>query len=321
MSQKTIRVVFLDASTLPRGLAFPPDSGIDYEAFDSTAPDEVAERIAGATVVITNKIRLNAAQLQGSAQLKLVGIAAAGTDNVDLDAAGRRGIAVKNVPDYGSDSVAEHAIAMLFALRRQLLVYAAAAVDGRWQNSPHFCWTGPAIRDLGGTVFGVIGRGRIGEAAARVARGVGMRVLFAETPGFERKADELPLDELLAQCDAITLHLPLTAETKGLIGERALARMKRDAVLINTGRGALVDAASLADALRRGVIAGAAIDVLDVEPPPSDHPLLAPDVPNLLLTPHVAWASDNAQARLARTLVDMVLAVAGQTGDASTRQA
>jgi glycerate dehydrogenase len=253
--------------------------------------------------------------LQAARHLQLVGVAAAGTDNVDLEAATRLGIQVKNVPDYGSDSVAEHAVATLFALRRELLIYAAAAKDGRWRASPHFCWTGPPIRDVGGTVFGVIGRGRIGEAVARLARGLRMEVLFAETPGFERKHDELPLDELLARSDAVTLHLPLTPETKGLIGSRTLALMKPTAVLINTGRGALVDATGLADALRRGVIAGAAIDVLDVEPPPADHPLLADDILHLLLTPHVAWASDNAQARLAQRLVEMVL----ETRDARPR--
>jgi glycerate dehydrogenase len=315
MSASSVRVVFLDASSLPRGLTFPVESGIDYQAFESTSADQVSDRIADATVVITNKVRLNSAQLQAARHLQLVGVAAAGTDNVDLEAAKRLGIQVRNVPDYGSDSVAEHAVATLFALRRELLIYAAAAKDGRWRASPHFCWTGPPIRDVGGTVFGVIGRGRIGEAVARLARGLGMEVLFAETPGFERKHDELPLDELLARSDAVTLHLPLTPETKGLIGSRTLALMKPTAVLINTGRGALVDATGLADALRRGVIAGAAIDVLDVEPPPADHPLLTEDIPHLLLTPHVAWASDNAQARLAQRLVEMVL----ETRDASPR--
>jgi len=306
MSARAIRVVFLDASSLPKGLSFPVESGVDYQPFESTSAEEVGERIADATVVITNKVRLNAAQLQAAKHLQLVGIAAAGMDNVDFEAAKRLGIEVQNVPDYGSDSVAEHAVATLFALRRDLLTYAAAAKDGRWRASPHFCWTGPPIRDVGGTVFGVVGRGRIGEAVARLARGLGMQVIFAETPGFERKQDEVPLDELLARSDAVTLHLPLTPETRGLIGARTLALMKPNAVLINTGRGALVDAPALADALKRNAIAGAAIDVLDVEPPPVDHSLLAPDIPHLLLTPHVAWASDNAQARLAQRLAEMV---------------
>ena len=315
MSARTLRVVFLDASSLPCGLVFPADSNIDYQAYESTSADQAGDRIAHAHVVITNKVRLDSAQLQEARLLELVGVAAAGTDNVDLEAAKRLGIRVRNVPDYGSESVAEHAVATLFALRRELLTYAAAARDGRWRASPHFCWTGPAIRDVGGTVFGIVGRGRIGEAVARLARGIGMQVIFAETPGFERKQDELPLDELLARSDAVSLHLPLTPQTQGLIGPRTLGLMKPGAVLINTGRGALVDANALADALRRGVIAGAAIDVLDVEPPPADHPLLAADIPHLLLTPHVAWASENAQAKLAGRLVDMVL----ETRDASPR--
>lgn len=310
MSDQSTRVVFLDASSLPRGLVFPADASIDYRAFESTAADEVDERIAAADVVITNKVRLTAEQLQGASRLKLVAIAAAGVDNVDLEAARRSGIDVHNVPDYGSESVAEHVIAALFALRRELFTYAAAAADGRWQASPNFCWTGPAIRDIGGSLFGVVGRGRIGEAVARLARGLGMRVLFAAKPGAVPRPDEVAMDVLLSQCDVLSLHVPLTTETTGFMNERTLRLMKRDAVLINTGRGALVNASALAEALRQGLIAGAAIDVLDMEPPPETHPLLAADIPHLLLTPHVAWASDNAQARLAQRLIDMVLAVA-----------
>lgn len=300
------RVVFLDAGTLPQGLSFDADSGVHYTPHETTKPAEVAWRIAEADIVITNKVRLGASEMRAAPKLRLIAVAAAGTDNIDLASAGELGITVENVPDYGSDSVAEHAIATLFALRRALPVYSAAARDGRWSESPHFCWNGPRIRDLAGSLFGVIGRGRIGEAAARIARGVGMRVAFAQTPGIPCREDELPLDALLEQSDAITLHVPLTPHTRGLIDTRALRRMKSDAILINTGRGALVDATALAEALREGVIAGAAIDVLDVEPPPADHPLLVPGIPNLLLTPHVAWASDAAQSKLAGRLVDLV---------------
>ena len=189
--------------------------------------------------------------MQGAPRLKLVAIAAAGMDNDDVEEARRLGIDVHNAPDYGSESVAEHAIAILFALRRELLTYTTAAVDGRWQVSPHFCWSGPAIRHIGGTVFGVVGRGRIGEAVARFARGLGMRVLFTAKPGAVPRPDEVPLDILLSQCDALCLHVPLTSETKGLINERTLGPMKRDAVLINTGQGALVNASALTEALQQ----------------------------------------------------------------------
>jgi glycerate dehydrogenase len=300
-----MKVVFLDAATLPRPLSF-RNPGIDYHAYPSTRPDEVSERIAGASVVITNKVRLSAAQMRAGGELRLIAVAAAGTDNIDLEAAAQLGIRVENVPDYGSDSVAEHVIATLFALRRNLITYASAAVDGRWSASTQFCWTGPRIRDVGGSVFGIVGRGRIGEAAARLARGLGMKVIFAQTREQACRADELPLDELLGRADALTLHVPLTDSTRGLIGRAALERMNPDAVLINTGRGALVEPTALAWALRTGAIAGAAIDVLEVEPPPAHHPLLAPDIPNLLCTPHVAWASEGAQARLASRLEQLV---------------
>lgn len=300
-----MKVVFLDAGTLPNPLSFPADT-VDYIAYPATHATEVGERISGAAVVITNKVRLTAAQMQAAPQLRLIVVAAAGTDNIDLPAAAAQGINVHNVPDYGSDSVAEHVIATLFALRRNLMTYAAAAIDGRWSAAPQFCWNGPRIRDVGGSVFGVVGRGRIGQAAARLAQGLGMKVVFAQTPGKACRTDELPLDELIGRADVLTLHVPLTDATRGLIDRATLARMKPEAVLINTGRGALVDPVALAWALRNGVIAGAAIDVLEVEPPPPDHPLLAGDIPGLLCTPHVAWASERAQARLAATIMQLV---------------
>ena len=300
-----MKVVFLDAATLPTALKF-DHPALEYIAYSSTTPAAVIDRIHDATVVITNKVRLGADALRGAGKLRLVAVAAAGTDNIDKEAAAQLGITVANVPDYGSDSVAEHVIATLFALRRHVVTYAAAALDGRWTASEHFCWTGPRIRDVGGSMFGVVGRGRIGEAAARLARGLGMQVLFAQSPGKPCREDELPLGELLERADVLTLHVPLTPDTRGMIGRQALARMKPDAILINTGRGALVDAEALATALRDGVIGGAAIDVLEVEPPPANHPLLRGDLPNLLVTPHVAWASDSAQMRLARTLEQLV---------------
>lgn len=300
-----MKVVFLDSATLPRALQF-DTPGIDYTGFGATHADEVAERIAGATVVITNKVRLTAQHIDNAPRLRLIAVAAAGTDNIDQAAAAARGVRVQNVPDYGSDSVAEHVIAMLFALRRQIVTYAAAAVDGRWSASPHFCWTGPRIGDIGGSVFGIVGRGRIGEATARLARGLGMQVIFAQTPGQPCQHDELPLAELIAQVDALTLHVPLTEASRNMIDSVALSAMKPGAIIINTGRGALVDPVALAAALRAGTIAGAAIDVLETEPPPSSHPLLDRSIPNLLVTPHVAWANEKAQATLAAQLEALV---------------
>jgi len=299
-----MKVVFLDAATLPRALSF-SNPNIDYVAYASSEGD-VLPKIKDAAVVITNKVKLGADVLRQAEKLRLIAVAAAGTDNVDLETAAALGIKVANVPDYGSDSVAEHVIATLFALRRNLPVYSAAAVDGRWTASPHFCWTGPRIKDVGGTIFGVLGRGRIGEAAARLARGLGMNVVFAQTPGIPLRDDELPLDQLLPQVDVLTLHVPLTPATRCIVGREALKAMKKDAVIVNTGRGALIEPLALVEALRNGEIGGAAIDVLDTEPPRLDHPLLGRDIPNLLVTPHVAWASEHAQARLAATLERLV---------------
>ena len=299
MNTPQYKVVFLDAGSLLQPLRFDAALPVAYEAHDTTPAECVAERIAQADVVVTNKIRLSAEHLQQAPRLRLIVVAAAGTDNVDTAAAQELGIEVRNVPDYGSDSVAEHVIATLLALRRQLATYAQAAHDGRWSNATHFCWHGPVIRGVGGSVMGVVGRGRIGEATAQLARGLGMQVLFARTPGQPCAEDERELDELLAEADAISLHVPLTAQTRGLVNAQRLALMKPTAVLVNTGRGALVEPQALVEALRAGRIAGAAIDVLEVEPPPPSHPLLAGNVPNLLLTPHVAWASDAAQTNLA----------------------
>jgi glycerate dehydrogenase len=306
MSTVAFKVAFLDAGTLPQGLRFDDALPIVYEAHDATPDDCVLERIANADVVVTNKVRLSADRIQHARKLRLICVAAAGTDNVDLDAAQARGIEVRNVPDYGSESVAEHVIATLLALRRGLGTYAQAAVDGRWSDARQFCWLGPTIRDVGGSVLGVVGRGRIGEATALLARGLGMKVLFARTPELPCAEDERELEQLIGEIDALSLHVPLTSETRGLMNAERLSSMKPTSVLINTGRGALVDAHALADALRQGRIAGAAIDVLDVEPPPPSHPLLARDVPNLLLTPHVAWASEGAQGRLAAKIVAIV---------------
>ncbi|MCK9988596.1 MAG: glycerate dehydrogenase [Azoarcus sp.] len=306
MNSRQYSVVFLDAGSLPRPLQFDAALPVVYDAHDATDADQVAARIADADVVVTNKTRLGAEQLEQAGRLRLIVVAAAGTDNVDTQAAERLGIDVRNVPDYGSDSVAEHVIATLFMLRRALGSYAQAAVDGRWSDATHFCWHGPVIRGVGGRTFGVVGRGRIGEATAALARGLGMRVLFARTPGQPCAEDERELDQLFREVDALTPHVPLTPQTSGLVNAQRLASMKPTAVLINTGRGALVDAQALVEALRSGRIAGAAIDVLDTEPPPRTHPLLAGDVPNLLLTPHVAWASESAQASLASKVSALV---------------
>jgi glycerate dehydrogenase len=314
-------VVFLDAATLSAPLDERlAQAGVrSFECYAATTVQEVATRICGARIVISNKVRLAREHLEQASRLELICVAAAGTDNIDLDTARRLGIEVRNVPDYGSRSVAEHVIASMFALRRHLVAYGQAAQDGRWSDSAHFCWHGAAIADVGGSAMGIVGRGRIGEYVAKLAHGLGMSVRFAARPGKPVAADELALPELLARSDVISLHAPLTDQTRTMIDADALALMKPSALLINTARGALVDAQALVCALRERRIGGAAIDVLDVEPPPPSHPLLDRSIPNLLITPHVAWASQAAQRKLADRVVEIVARHAAQPASISRR--
>jgi glycerate dehydrogenase len=258
------------------------------------------ERLHRASICITNKIPLRAAALAQLSWLRLIAVAATGTDIVDLDAAKARGITVCNIRGYAETTVPEHVLGLLFALRRNLLAYASDVQNGAWQRSAQFCAHLHEIRDLAGSTLGVIGYGVLGQAVARRAEALGMRVLAYDV----RRADGLvDFDTVLRESDAITLHLPLTPETHGMIGADELSRMQPHALLINTARGGLVDEPALAAALRAGTLAGAGVDVLSAEPPAEGNVLLAPDIPNLIVTPHVAWASQQAQAVLAEQLV------------------
>lgn len=281
----------LDFSSLERTLP-------RWRHYPATAAGQVPERLAGADVAVTNKVPLDGATLEETRRLRLVCVAATGTDNVDLDAARRLGVAVCNVPDYATPAVVQLVFAMLLALYTRLPEYRRAVHEGRWQRSGQFCLLDYPIRELAGKVMGIVGYGTLGRAVGGVAAAFGMRVLVAARGGAPPRGDRVALLDLLSRADALTLHCPLTPETRGLIGAGELALMKTTAVLINTARGGIVDEAALADALRSGTIAGAGVDVLTVEPPRADNPLLAPDIPNLILTPHVAWASLEARQRL-----------------------
>lgn len=299
-------IVYLEGDGLPvplRRPAFPHE----WREYPRTAPEEVGERLAEATVAIVNKAPLSAAVLARLPRLKLVAVAATGTNNVDLAAARERGIRVTNIRGYAEHTVPEHVLAMLLSLFRNLPAYGAAMAQGAWSAAPQFCWFGPPIRDLHGATLGLVGRGSLGQGVARLAEAFGMTVLFAEhrdapvpRPGYTAFA------EVLARADALSLHCPLTDATRHLIGPAELAALKPGAVVINTGRGGLVDEEALAAALRSGHLGGAGVDVLSQEPPPPDHPLLAPDLlanPHFILTPHVAWASLPAMGALAEQLM------------------
>ena len=276
----------------------------------STAAAEVEERIASAHVVVTNKVALDRTRLAATHALRLICIAATGTNNVDLEAARELGIAVTNVTGYATPAVVQHVFAGILAHTTNLVRYRDAVAAGDWSRSTQFSLLDYPITELAGKRLGIIGCGELGQAVARVAEVFGMQVLIAERPGGGPSPGRLPLTELLPQVHALSLHCPLADNTRGLIGANELSLMRKDAFLINTARGGIVDEAALAEALRRGEIAGALVDVLSVEPPPADHPLLAPDIPNLILTPHVAWASREARQRLTDAVAGNIRAFA-----------
>ncbi len=281
----------------------------DLRYFQATAPHEVAERIAEAEVVISNKVVLDATALQQAQRLQLICVAATGVNNVDLDAAAQRGITVCNCRGYGTPAVVQHVFALLLELMTQLSAYRQAVRAGRWQRSSQFCLLGFPIRELAGKTLGIIGYGELGQGVARVAEAFGMQVLIAQRPGaVEPEEGRVPLPMLLPQVDVLSLHCPLTPETRGLIGAWELALMRRDAILINTARGGLVDETLLAAALRQGALGGAGVDVLSLEPPVDGNPLLAPDIPNLIVTPHSAWGSRESRQRLLMQLAENIQA-------------
>ncbi len=296
-------VVFLDRAILPIELRRPsfPHTWAEYPV---TRLDELAERLEGATIVISSKIPLRGEMLARFPAIRFIAVAGAGVDAFDLDYCRAHGIAVSNVAGYAQHTVPEHAFMLILALMRNLLAYRRDVQRGCWQKTEPFCYIDAPLSDLHGKTLGIVGEGAIGQGAARIARGFDMRVLFADHP--EPKAPGLeytPLETLLAQSDVVTLHCPLTPATRNLIGEMQLRSMKRSAVLIYTARGGLVDEQALARALQEGWIAGAGLDVLAVEPPRGGHPLLDLDLPNLIVTPHVAWASREAMQSFAEQLV------------------
>jgi len=309
MAPIPMKIVFLDRSTLSRQTRLrAPGFAHDLVVFDRTAPHEVADRIRDADIVIANKVRLGRAELQDADRLKLVAVAATGTDNIDLQACNERGIVVSNIRNYAVHTVPEHTFALIFALRRSICAYRESVRAGRWQEAAQFCYFDFPIRDLARSTIGIIGDGVLGQAVGSMARALDMRVLFAAYKGASGMGPlYTPFQQVLAESDILTLHCPLSAATRNLIGAAEFEAMERKPLLINTARGGLVDEGALADALRSGRISGAGFDVATTEPPPSNHPLMALlELPNFILTPHVAWASDEAVQGLADQLVDNI---------------
>ncbi len=269
-----------------------------WELHERSGPAERAARIAAAEVVVTNKVVLDRDAIAGAKGLRLIAVAATGTNNLDLAAARERGIAVCNVRGYATPAVAQHVFGLILALTTRLLDYRRAVAEGAWERSGQFCLLDFPIRELGGRTLVILGFGELGRGVARLGEAFGMEVKVAQRPGGEPRPGRLPLPELLAIADVLSIHTPLTEATHNSIGERELGLMKPDAILINTARGGIVDEQALAEALRAGRLGGAGVDVLTQEPPPADQPLLDPSIPNLILTPHVAWASRESRQRL-----------------------
>jgi glycerate dehydrogenase len=304
------KAVFLDFATLGPSV----DTGaldrlldVAYHPYSSNA--EVAERVRGREVVIVNKAQVSADAIAGADRLRLIVLSATGTDNVHTQAARERGIAVANIRDYCSTSVVQHVFALVLNLTQRIGDYDALVRSGAWQSSRSFALFDYPIRELTDRNLGIVGYGSLGRAVADLGRSLGMRVLVSARPGAAAEqipGDRVPFDALIEQVDVLSLHCPLNETTHHLIGRRELQRMKRDALLINTARGGLVDSVALVDALKAGEIGGAGIDVLPVEPPDADQPLLAADVPNLIVTPHVAWAAREARQRALNQVVENV---------------
>ena len=301
----THRAVFLDHPSLDLGdLDLSPLRSLFSELllFSDTTPDNVVERVQGASVVISNKIMLNAATLAASPDLKLILVAATGTNNVDLEAARAQGITVANCQGYGTPSVAQHTLSLLLALATRLIDYQKAVTEGQWQQAKQFCLLDFPIVELEGKTLGLFGHGELGSAVAKLAEAFGMRVLIGQIPGRPARPDRLPVDELLPQVDALTFHCPLNEHTRNFIGARELALLKPGAFVVNTARGGIIDEQALADALRSGHLGGAATDVLSVEPPRDGNPLLAAGIERLIITPHSAWGSREARQRIVAQL-------------------
>jgi glycerate dehydrogenase len=298
------RIVFLERKTI-QAIFRQPQFEHEWIEHGETLASQVIDRVRDATIIISNKLSLGQPELSQATNVKLIAIAATGSDCVDLDYCRQRGIAVCNVRGYAANSVPEHVLMMMLALRRNLFAYRQDVRRGLWNQSTQFCLLTHELHDIRNSTLGIVGYGSIGKSMARVGESVGMRVLISERKhAAEIREGRTSFAATLRQSDVLSLHCPLTDETRDLIGCAELETMKRHALLINTARGALVDDAALIDALRSGRIGGAGIDVLREEPPRQGSPLLDLDLSNLIITPHVAWASNEAVQALADQVID-----------------
>ena len=301
-----LQIVVLDRDTLVNR-PFEFDFPHTLSSYGTTEAHETLARIRGADIIITNKVVISAEHIAANPQLKLIALAATGVNNVDVEAAKQNGTAVCNIRAYGNESVAEHAFMMMITLMRNLPAYQRDVAAGLWENSPFFCYLGAPMRDLNGKTLAIFGRGNIGKTLATYAQAFKMNVVFAEHKNAQSVRDGyVSFDEAIRSADVVSLNCPLTPQTANMIGEAELQQMKPGAILINCGRGGLVDEAALVAALKYGQIGGAGFAVLTQEPPRDGNPLLKARLPNLIVTPHIAWASQEAANRLFDILLDNI---------------
>ena len=304
-----MKIVILDAFTSnPGDLSWDAIEELgELTVYERTTPEDVLERCTGSEVIFTNKVILNSETIEQLPELKYIGVLATGTNVVDLNFAKERGICVTNIPGYSTDSVVQHVLALMLHFSSKVSIHNDAVQQGDWVNSIDFSFTLGTLNELSGKTLGIIGLGTIGRKLARVADAMGMKIVAAHQSSMDRlelpyEVEWLPVDEVFALADFLSLNCPLTPETEKVVNAEHLKKMKSSAIVINTGRGPLVDEQALTDALNNGTIAGAGLDVLSTEPPAGVNPLLS--AKNCVITPHIAWASREARARLIAVAAD-----------------
>ena len=301
-----MKIVITDGYTLnPGDLSWDEVTNLgDVSYYDRTQSSEIVSRCRDAEILITNKTPMRKEHLLELKHLKMIAVTATGYNIVDVDEATKNKVVVCNVPVYGTESVAQHTIALLLELVNHVGANSSSVHDGEWASASDWCYTKNRIVELKGKTMGIIGFGRIGEATARIAQALGMNIIFYNSSLKSNWAKQVTMGELATQSDFISIHCPLTPENNAFVNKRFLALMKRSAYLINTSRGALINECDLADAINQRGIAGAALDVLSVEPPLKNHPLIG--IPNCIITPHTAWLSFDARERIMQTTVENI---------------
>lgn len=307
-----MRAVFLDSNSLGSDVDLTKLHAVceELELYDGTASGEVSERVREKDIVIVNKVKIQESHLIENPNLKLIAVTATGVNNIDMDAAKDHGVEVRNVVHYGTPTIVQHVFSLILALSNNLMRYQQDVIEGQWNSSPTFCLMDHPIRELSGLTMGIIGFGELGFAVAKVAEAFGMQVKVGARPGADlitkHGYNYCSFEEVLAASDVLSLHCLLSSETQKMLNEETLSLMKKDALLINTARGGLIDEVALATALKQGNLGGAGIDVLSEEPPLNGNVLIDPAVPNLLVTPHCAWASRQARQRLLDMTADNI---------------